>query len=80
MSISRRHATGKARQRANQNKPKGKYLIQKGGKLLKKRENVERNEVNNMLISMHDLCLVLVLNTEYYAVQLVSNLGVPSVD
>ena len=37
-SKSRRHATGNAHNRVNQNKPKGKYPIQKGGKYLKERK------------------------------------------
>ena len=63
-SISRRHATGKAHQRANKKKPKGKHPIQRKGKNIKKKEKKHRcmNLVWCMLFS-HFLHTILVLNT-----------------
>ena len=46
-SISRRHATGNAHQRVNKKKPKGKYPIQKGGGMLKRKKiQKELEEIN----------------------------------
>lgn len=59
--ISSCHATGKARQVANQKKPKRKYLIQKGEIYIERKQNPERKETIDIWTSIREHCLLFVV-------------------